>query len=70
MMLHAHQSVARWLGQSGQSNSRIEALYQAMEDQDMPAIRAMMVEMWEAATDAAGCVPVGLGVQKALGDGA
>lgn len=51
-MTDAHTACASWLGQSGQSNSRIEALYQAMEDQDMRAIRDMMAEMWKAAEDA------------------
>lgn len=52
-MSEAHQAVAKWLGQSGQCNSRIEALYQAMEDQDMVALRSMMEGAWRAGRDAA-----------------
>ena len=50
-MTDPHTACAHWLGQSGQSNSRIEALYQAMEDNDMRAIRDMMAAMWKAAED-------------------
>lgn len=52
-MSEAHQAVPKWLGQSGQCNSRIEALYQAMEDQDMTTLRAMMEGAWSAGHDAA-----------------
>lgn len=59
-MTQAHAAVSRWLGQPGQCNSRIEALYQAVEDQDMTAIRAMMEAVWRAGRDAGG-IPVHLG---------
>ena len=44
----AKAAVAAWLGMSGQHNSRIETLYQAMEDQDMPALRAILEAIYTA----------------------
>lgn len=63
-MTDPHTACAHWLGQSGQSNSRIEALYQAMEDNDMRAIRSMMAAMWQAATDAALPAQPSIGIKR------
>lgn len=50
---NAKSAVSAWLGQSGQCNSRLEALYQAVEDCDMVVIRTMMEALWQAGHDAA-----------------
>lgn len=47
-MMPAKTAVSAWLGMSGQCNSRIELLYQAMEDQDMPALRAILEAVYAA----------------------
>lgn len=67
-MPQARHAIACWLGQSGRANSRIEALYQAVEDQDMTTIRAMLEGAWRAGYAAS--PPAHLASQRALtGDG-